>query len=118
MPTISSSAGSTTPDLILSDSASLERESRTIVHELLSGGTAYTLRPPGARTGTLRLFYATEAAARAGETLHASPVVFTLDEPDSAVLDNLAYVVMGTKLALDPETLRRWIVEVRFSEVS
>lgn len=118
MGVITSGAGSTTPDLILGDSLTITQQARTIAHELMGGGTSYVFRGNGPRGGALQLFYLDEADAEAARVLHLEPVVFTIDEPDRAMIDGLAYVRTGDmSITLDSQTRERFILTINISEV-
>lgn len=119
MSEITSSGGNTTPYLILADSVKMSQDARTVVHQLYSGATGYTFLGPGPRTGTLRLFYLTEAAAIAAHELHQLQVVFTIHEDDRPMLDGFRYIRVGPmELAMDPETQNRFILTINISEVN
>lgn len=116
--TITQGVTTIAPDLVLSYETTRASANRT--HELLGGGTAVTLRPPGLRTGTLKLFFLTDAASAAAEALHLVPGVFTFSTPTRPTTD-LRYVVAdGGRITrtLDDATQLRWVLSVDFQEVS
>lgn len=93
-------------------------ESRNVETDLLSGDMAITLIPPRPGTGELVLLYADEAAGRAGRALHRVASAFSLADTVNADR-NITYVLApgGQRLALDPETRRRWLLTVSYREV-
>jgi hypothetical protein len=104
------------PDLILG--VAWEREPATIVHELLGGNVAVTLRPASKRRGTMQLFFLSEAAALVADRSLALPEVFTLVDDDHPGR-GMRFVVADTLgAALDPQTRLRWIVSAGFVELS
>ncbi len=114
--TASGTGSTTSPELVLGyDTA---RESRNIVHDLISGDIAVTLIAPRPRSGTLELLYFDEAAAFAGLALHEQETTFTLDDDDSAGV-SMTYVVSGSgiRLTLDDETRDAWVLSVGYQEV-
>lgn len=115
---ISSGAWTTTPALILSISTGAP--TGTQLHQLIGGGVAVSLAPVGLRTGTLELFYLTEAAARDAEKAHYVPGVFRVSYPERATLDGLNYVIAPGSLGLqlDASTRDRWTLTVPFQEVT
>ena len=109
------SGASTAPFMVLGYETA--RESRNLVHDTLDGGIAVALYVPRPRSGTLRLFYLTEADAAAAATLHARNTSFTLESTDRTTI-NMAYVTVGTtRTALDDATRNRWTVDVGYQEV-
>lgn len=115
---ISSGAWATAPTLILS--ILTEAPTTTKLHTLIGGGVAVSLEPVGLRTGTLELFYLTEADARAAEKAHYVPGVFRITYPERETLDGLTYVVApgSLTLQLDASTRDRWTLAVPFQEVT
>lgn len=112
---ISIGTASITPELVLGYQAS--RASRNVIHSLLSGAEAVSIRPAGPRTGTLGLFFLTEQEADAAEALHAASGVFTYTSPELPTT-GMRYVTDGSiDVQLDPSTLTRWIVSVPYREV-
>ncbi|MDH6181811.1 hypothetical protein M2152_001993 [Microbacteriaceae bacterium SG_E_30_P1] len=119
MPTITAVSGTTTPTLILASSIVGSQEARTIEHELLDGPSAYTLLPAGPRKFALELLYPSEADAEAARTMHTLPQSFTISYPERLMLHGLQYVRFGEmKIALDPDTRRRFVLTLNISEVS
>lgn len=117
MTTISSGGTTITPDLVLGWDAG--REARTVVHEVLDGPPAATLRAASPRAGVLRLFFLTPEAAHACASAHAAPAVWLLDDPDVPG-GTLRYVVAGgqVRVVSEPPDHRRWVVEVPYQEVA
>jgi hypothetical protein len=110
------SGGSTVPVLVLGYEA--EQSSRNIVHDTLDGGIMVSLIPPRPRSGTLRLFYPSEAAADAARLLHRRPAPFTLTSTERTTI-NMSYVTAGpARIVLDDQTRNAWVVEVGFQEVT
>lgn len=89
----------------------------SVQHDLLDGTVTFTLRAARPRTGTLQLFFATQAAALTGWTLHRTlgNIVYTdTDLPPAG----MTYIAVGDLvLELDPETRVRWTLTVPFREV-
>lgn len=114
--TINDGSGLTTsPALILGYETS--RESQNIIHDLIGGGIAVALIRPRPRSGTLELFYLTEADAKSSLDLHSSEASFTLSEPDRPTWA-MTYVASGAlTVKLDEEGRRRWTVSVDYQEV-
>jgi hypothetical protein len=104
------------PDLILG--MKWEREPATIVHKLLAvPAVAVTLRPAAKRTGTLALFFLTEAAALSADRSLGLPEVFTLVD-DEHPGRGMRFVVADSLAAeLDSQTRLRWVVSAGFAEV-
>ncbi len=114
--TATSTGGTTTPLLVNGYEAA--RQSRNIIHDLLSDGIAVTLINPRPRSGTLRLLYDDEAAAFAALNLHAEETTFAIVSDERAGV-GMIYVLDGdVSIALDEETQTAWIVSVGFQEVT
>ncbi|WP_157552535.1 hypothetical protein [Jiangella gansuensis] len=115
--TISNGTSAVVPLLVLGWAP--VRPSRAVVHRLIGDVfAAVTLRPQAAREGTLRLLCADEAAAQAAVDLHSQGVVLTITDGDVAAV-SMTYVVTGNVASeLDPQTLRRWLVSVDYTEVA
>ena len=114
----SSIAGDTTsPALLLGWEFS--RRGGSIVHRVLgSAAVDVTLRPAELRSGTLNLFYLTEAPALACEAMHSKAASFTLTDSDRPAL-GMQYVVTGQiRVTLDPETMTRWLVSIDVEQVA
>lgn len=107
---------STSPTLVLGYET--EHESQNIVYDLIGGGIGVALIRPRPRSGTLRLFYLTEADADDARTLHLRETTFNLISSDRATVA-MTYVLGedGITVELDDEGRRRWVVEVSFQEV-
>lgn len=105
------------PDLVLN--YRWERASRNNVHTILDDpNPVVTLRPAAPRSGTLALFFATEAAALDAEDAHALATVFVLADTDHPGL-GMRYVVNGSiRVTQDDEKPEWWTVEVAFQEVA
>jgi hypothetical protein len=114
--TISYTGGSITPTLVLGYEA--RRESRNIIHELLdSPDVAVTLRPAGRLTGTLVLFFTTQAAALAADAAHKVARVFTFADTDLPGLGMRYVTTNATTIALD-DGRKRWTVSVPYQEIA
>ena len=110
-----STEATTSPELVLGYQTS--RESRNIVHDLISGRIAVTMVGPRPRAGVLELFYLTENDAFDAMNLHATESMFTLYDSDRPAV-NMTYVIDGSvELELDDETRDRWVVSVGYQEV-
>lgn len=119
MPTITKGATTITPTLVQGYSA--RRPSRTIAHEIIGKEARdYSLAAAAPRSGTLELFFAEYADAWACFTLHAEPGPFTFANLDHPATDMVYVVDEGADLQieLDPETLRRWLVQVPYAEAA
>ncbi|QOC24400.1 hypothetical protein IC744_14035 [Microbacterium hominis] len=99
-----------------------ERETRSIVHEILSNSTAdITLRPSGLRTGNLTLTFTgpdAEANSAAAEALLAVGSVCSLASTDRATV-NMSFVRpdgghIGRTIGA---TLATWLVSFDWQEV-
>lgn len=116
--TTSISTGTTTitPELVLGWSTS--QDSRNVIHSIIGrSDPEVTLQPANLRTGTMELFFLSEAEAEEARLIHSSAAIFTLysDEITSA---NLYYVVTGSiSMALEDETRRYWTVTVDYQEI-
>lgn len=95
------------------------RPGGNLVHTILDGSIAVSLRPAGLRTGTLELLFPLEADAAAAEELHRTAASFTLTEPDRPTIAMSYVLADGGELgrALDDETRDHWVVSVDFQEV-
>lgn len=114
--TITASVGGVTLPLLVTgyDTA---RQSRNIVHDLLSDDIAVILVPARPRSGTLELLYDDETNARGALDLHGQASTFDLvsDERESV---NMTYVVDGeVRLTLEDETRSLWLLAVGYQEV-
>lgn len=115
--TVQDGTGDTTvPDLVVGYETT--REARTLIHDTLDGGIAVSLIPPRPRSGTLRLFYRSETAAKAAMDLHGRETSFGLESTERPTID-MSYVVTGSvRVALDEATLDRWTVDVGYQEIA
>lgn len=114
--TIAKGATTITPALVLGYRA--ETDSLNVVHRKIGGGIDVSLADDTPRTGTLTLFFLTRAEAWAAQALHATAGSFTLTDSDLPQT-NMNYVRDGKmEIALDDQTLTRWLVTVGFQEVS
>lgn len=105
----------TSPALVLGYETS--QESQNIIHDIIGGGIAVTLVRPRPRSGTLRLFYLTEADANAARLLHTRESSFTLSDTDLPTI-TMTYVLDGSiSPALDDEGRKRWVVEIGYQEI-
>lgn len=93
------------------------RESQNIVHDLIGGGIAVTMIRPRPRSGTLELFFLTEADGFAALTSHGAETTFTLSDSDRPSV-GMTYVTDGAiDLELDEATRTRWVLRVGYQEV-
>lgn len=105
----------TTPTLILGYES--DRESRNIIHDLIGGGIAVSLIAPRPRSGTITLFYPTEADAFAALELHSRETTFTLVDTDVPAV-GMTYVLDGSvTIALDDTTRVPWTLAVAYQEI-
>ncbi|CAI9386090.1 hypothetical protein [Microbacterium sp. T2.11-28] len=109
-------SGNTTTPLAV-DGYEAERESRNIIHDLLSGNVAVTLISPRPRAGTLQLMYTAHSDAFAAFNLHAEETVFTITNPDVTNV-GMSYVVRDGIGIRQDDTRAGWIVSVDFQEVT
>lgn len=96
------------------------REARTIVHAILGRPDPdVTFRPAGLRTGTLRLVFATGAAAAAAEAALTVPQVLTLIDNEVPEV-GMSFVVAEGDIVTTLDTTTRvvWIVALPFREVT
>lgn len=110
--------GETFPHLVLG--YELNFESRNIIHNVLDrSDPEVTLHEPLSRSGTLELFYLTEATALAAVNMHRQRDRFVFTDSDRPAL-NMTYVVdEGTiTVTLDDETRVRWVVSIPYREVA
>lgn len=114
--TVNDGSGATiSPALVLGYKTS--RESQNIVHDIIGGGIAVTLIQPRPRSGTLELFFLTEAAAFDALTKHSLETTYTLTDTDRPSV-NMTYVTEGTiDLELDDQGRTRWVVSAGYQEV-
>ena len=94
------------------------RNTRSVLHTLMSGIVVAVLYDAQLRVGTLQLFFASAADADRARTLHATAGVWQLTDPDNTT-ENMRYVVTGGQLRkYQTENRARWILEVPYGEVS
>lgn len=110
-----SDSATTTPTLVLGWTD--ERESQTVVHDLIGGGIAVTLVDSRPRSGTMSLLYSTEANAVAARDLLASADEYTIADPDRAAAVDMQFVTLSTSLVLDDESRDAWQIDVDFQEI-
>lgn len=97
---------------------SVERRSRTIVHELVGGGVAFSQIAANPTSGTFQVLFDVEATARSLVTLLAVPGTYTLTESTSPSA-NITFIPTDTiTIELDPATLAAWIVSVPFQTLA
>lgn len=109
------SSVSTSPTLILGYQT--ERVSQNIVHDLVGGGILISYVRPRPRSGTLSLFYPTEALANSAAVLFTRENSFTINDTDRSTI-NMTFVISGAiRLSLDDETRNSWVVDVDYQEV-
>lgn len=105
---------------ILVDGYEATREPGTVVHDVINKiYPDVTLRAAGARRGSLRMLFATEADAINAYAALAYLGVFTIADPDVPGIDMRFVVAEGDLLiGLDDESRKLWWVEVPFVEVA
>lgn len=115
--TISTASGTITPTLVTSYESG--RASGSVLHELVGGGEAVSMRTATMRTGTLELLFADEASAAAAETAHIAPGRFTLTYPERPSVEMTYVVAPGGNVGrmLEQDTRDTWRVTVDFKEV-
>lgn len=115
--TITTGSTTITPVLVLGWQTS--QESRNIIHAIIGrSDPEVTLQPANLRTGTLQLFFTTEAAAEEARVLHSGAAVFYLDS-DEITSANMYYVVNGSiSAALEDDTRLYWTVSVDYQEIT
>lgn len=110
-------AGSTQPLAVAGYNAN--RETRTIVHDLLDGTIGVSHIPPRPRAGNLVTVYTDRVQAFAAYTLYAAESPFGYENTALPEL-NMYFVVAGA-LDIDSETVDEeqtiWYVRVGFQEV-
>lgn len=103
----------TEPELLLGYEST--RRSLTRVHDLVGGGVAVTRAPAQLRSGSLDLFYMTEADAAEAFDVLGHGEVYLLTSTELAHID-MAFVVDGSiRIQLD-EGRKRWVVTVGYQE--
>jgi len=114
--TISRSTDATTivPELVLRGWESTD-EAGTLVHPIIGAEWPdVSLRPAAARTGTMRMLFASPADAEAARVFHRAPAVFTT--ASTLLWVPAAYVPVRVR-PMQQDGPHRWIVEVEFQEV-
>lgn len=115
MATISDGVTTITPTVRLNAADSYS--SRNIVHELLGGGVAITFGSAPLRTGTLDLYFDSEAAASTAYAFLKDGYVFQLADT-AASTTNLNFVIAGNiSRAWDASTSTAWLISFDFQEV-
>lgn len=103
---------------ILIDGYSAAAESGNIVHALLNGGVAVTLRDGQEPAGRLRALWPTSAAAAAHVAALREPVIWTLADLDHSALA-MSFVVVGQPtLEIDDETRSEWWAVFEYQEIT
>jgi hypothetical protein len=116
MTTVTKGAVTLTPLLLIDPEYT--RASGNIVHKILGRSNPdITFAPALMRTGTHKFLCADRAAAKAFEDLHATPGVFTLVDATMAGYGMKYVTTDSLKVAVEPTTRARWIVEIPFQEV-
>ncbi|MBN9207282.1 MAG: hypothetical protein J0H96_01300 [Microbacterium ginsengisoli] len=114
--TITTSSTTITPDAV--DGFESQRAAGTLVHPILgSSSPDITLRPARLRSGTLRLVFLSETAAKAAEDALSAAAVFTLTT-DRTTLPSTLVITDRITRALDDATRAAWIVTVGYQEVT
>lgn len=115
MATISDGVTTITPTVRLNVSDSYD--SRNVVHELMGGGVAITFGGEPKRTGSLELFFNSEASANTAYLFFKNGYVFQLTDTE-APTSNMNFVVAGKiSRAWDGQTVHSWLLSVDFQEV-
>ncbi|GAA3948937.1 hypothetical protein [Microbacterium soli] len=96
-----------------------QRESRTVVHQLLAGGVEVTHRPAAPRTFTLTLIFPDEADAAGCADLHRTAPYLDLVSDERALVNGRYVLAEGAvvTVALDEDTRDIWVVTVEATEV-
>lgn len=113
--TADNAAGATTPELVLGYAGT--RESRNIVHSLISGGVAVSLIAPAGRSGEFQLLYETEADAFDALDLFAEETSFTITGGEIPAVEFTFVVTDSTMVELDDDTRAVWVVTLGYQEV-
>lgn len=115
--TVTYPGGPTMPvDLALRGTADETSRSRTVVHQPLDGAAVYTLRPGTAPSGSLRLFFHSEQAARDCASAHRVTALFTIATTDF-VGGNFSYIVNGAVRLEQSDAIIPWVVYVDYQQV-
>lgn len=105
---------------ILVDGYEATREPGNVVHDIINKTYPdVTLRAPGARRGSLRLLFATEADAINAFAAMAYVGDFTITDPDVPGIE-MRFVVAegGLYIGIDDQSRNVWWVEVPFVEIA
>jgi hypothetical protein len=116
MPSITNGVVTIEPELVLGYETT--QEAGNVVHEIIGRGDPdVTLRPARSRSGTLALFFLTEADAETARNSLATGDVWDLAAELTTIA--MSFVVSGDIMVrLDPETRLRWLVNVGYREVT
>ena len=110
--TIASHDASFVPTLVLGYQTA--REVPTLTHTIIGRGDPdVTLKPAGTRSGSLELFFTSEADYLAASDVLARTSVLTLADTDYPAL-NMSFVVRSLGTRLEGQ---RWVVSVSYQEV-
>jgi hypothetical protein len=116
MTTISNGTTTITPQVV--DGYEAKSDSATIVHRLLDGTIGISLALDAPRSGDLRCYFATEAAAWTAHNALAEPSVWTLSDTDVPSV-GMVFVRQGAmSIALDDDLRYTWLLTVGFQELS
>jgi hypothetical protein len=115
--TISDGTTTSTPDVFTE--LRTTSAAGTVLHPIIgSTDVDVTLRPSSRRSGTLRLFYVTEAAATTAETMHRAGNPLTLTSTERPWM-NMGYVVSGpVELANADPKGKHWTLDVTYQATS
>lgn len=115
--TITSGATTITPALILGYDT--DNAAQTVRHDIVGLATpSFTIAPDRARTGNLRCFFTSTAAAMAARTFLASKKVFVLASTEIPAIGMTFVRDGGMNLALDETTGTSWILTIGYQEVT
>ncbi len=93
------------------------RDTGSVIHELIGGDVSVHVAPARPRRVQIELLFNNEAISKLCEDMHTRPGTFTITEPGRNT-HSMRYVVAGTVgRKLDPETAREWIVTIEALEV-
>jgi hypothetical protein len=112
--TLSNGVDDFTPELRLGFESA--NESQNIEHKHLDGSMGHTLRADEPRSGTLRLFFTTAAAAATCRTALVQPAVWTWVDASVEETD-LTFVRHGNLGTVQQDARLRWVLDVGFREV-
>ena len=107
-----------TPDLV--DGYTATNAGQNVIHIILGRSNPdITLRPPLLRSGTLDLFFTTEAKAKAAADAFMVPAVFALASTDRpSIAMNFVVSPDGSTRELEDTTRELWYVRVGYQEVT